>query len=166
MFKDYSNQRINSEHSLQASFWSHLNRILPDTMRMFIEPRIAIGKKVLRPDVVICGPRKVICIIELKYQPRGKPAYFKDIDSLACISEHGRTIKISHERFRGASGAARTYGLSKYVLFVWAGVHAQSNDTVGKVRLFSEGRDCLKGCYLQLHAETRAGRKPRVFQRP
>ena len=40
--EDYSRQRVNSERSLQASFWSHINPQLPQTRRLFIEPTLRI----------------------------------------------------------------------------------------------------------------------------
>jgi hypothetical protein len=56
---DYCNQRINSERSLQASFWVQLNRTFPaGTRRMFIEPCLVVTVKrrrtLLYPDIVIC----------------------------------------------------------------------------------------------------------------
>ena len=41
---DYRRQRINSERSLQASFWEKLNSCLPaETRRLFIEPTMKIS---------------------------------------------------------------------------------------------------------------------------
>jgi hypothetical protein len=73
---DYCNQRINSERSLQASFWSHINASLPKTRRLFIEPSLTIrgrsGVKRIIPDIVICNTREVISVVELKYLPRAQ----------------------------------------------------------------------------------------------
>src|SRR5574339_1190948 len=80
---DYTAQRINSERSLQASVWANLNAILPSsTRRMFIEACMSVQgseRQVRFPDIVICNTREVIGIIELKYQPRGKPSWQKDL---------------------------------------------------------------------------------------
>src|SRR5438105_1802416 len=88
--KDDRRRRINSERSLQASFWSRLNDLLPANRLMFIEPRIVVaaadGDVVLLPDIVICNSRQVIGVIELKYQPRVSPSHKKDIASLARLA--------------------------------------------------------------------------------
>ena len=81
--RDYINQRINSERSLQASFWSCLNKnIQTKTNRqLFIEVpmRVEINGATTRviPDIIICSQQKVIAVIELKYLPRGQPKYKK-----------------------------------------------------------------------------------------
>jgi len=41
---DYCRQRINSERSLQASFWSQINMRLPKNRRLFIEPPMKVEK--------------------------------------------------------------------------------------------------------------------------
>jgi len=162
--KDYSNQRINSERSLQASFWSYLNKTLPDTQRIFIEPpfsfKVKGEVKVLYPDIVICNTKEVICVIELKYLPRGRPQYKKDIQSLALISKYRRQILIKNERFRGVEKDSKPYTLSDNVLFVWASIHDGSKSEVE--HLYSHGYKSLDGCYLQLHAETEIGAKPKI----
>jgi len=102
---DYMMQRINSERSLQASFWAQLNNKLPSTRRIFIEPPMRIktqnGIKKVIPDIVICSKKEVICIIELKYLPKGHPKYEKDIETLALISKKRKQLSISNSRFRG-----------------------------------------------------------------
>ena len=71
---DYRLQRINSERSLQAAFWSQLNSIFSENRRMFIEPGLVFENdgenNKLIPDLVICNKKEVIGIIELKYLPR------------------------------------------------------------------------------------------------
>lgn len=97
--EDYCNQRINSERSLQASFWSHLNRLLSENRRLFIEPTMSIntkrGIKRIIPDIVVCDTKKVISVIELKYLPRGQPKYKKDIENLALIAKNRNQIAIA-----------------------------------------------------------------------
>ena len=165
--EDYCNQRINSERSLQASFWSHINERLPRTRRLFIEPSLSIqsrsGLKKIIPDIVVCNTREVIAVVELKYLPRGQPKHQKDIDSLATIARYRHRIHIANDRFRGSEKDATVYSLSKSILFVWAGVHAQEKPD--QETLFSAGKQSLSECYMQLHAVTHKDGKPKVFQR-
>ena len=166
--EDYCSQRINSERSLQASFWSHLNELLSRNRRLFIEPGIVIdmkkdGLKRLIPDIVVCNRKDVIAVIELKYLPRVQPKYKKDINSLSLIAKNRRKISIANDRFKGSEKDANKYALSKNVLFVWAGVHAKQR--VETNALFSAGHKALDGCYLQLHAVTESNSEPTVFQR-
>jgi hypothetical protein len=66
------------------------NQILPANRLMFIEPRIVIatggGQVVVLPNIVICNSRQVIGVIELKYAPRARPRYNKDIAALAALA--------------------------------------------------------------------------------
>lgn len=162
--KDYCSQRINSERSLQASFWSHLNDLLPDTRRIFIEPpftfKVRGEVKKLYPDLVICNTKEVICVIELKYLPRGRPKYKKDIESLSLVAKNRRKISIANDRFRGIEKDSMPYSLSDNVLFVWASIHDGSKSE--GAQLYSKGYKSLDGCYLQLHAETGDGSMPKV----
>ena len=159
---DYCNQRINSERSLQASFWSHINASLPKTQRLFIEPSLTIrgrsGVRRILPDIVICNTREVISVIELKYQPRAKPKYIKDIESLSTIAAKRKQIAISNIRFRGSERDSTVYSLSENILFVWAGVHAENNSDA----LFSAGHSALANCYLELHAVTQKDGTPKI----
>lgn len=170
---DYCNQRINSERSLQASFWSHLNIILSKdsdlikNRRLFIEPSIKINtkecKKKIFPDIIVCNTKQVIAVIELKYLPRTKPRYKKDIKKLSLISENRKNISISNVRFRGAEKDAKQYTFSNNILFVWAGIHGK--DIQIRNTLFSKGLKSLENCYIQLHAETELKLTPRVYIR-
>ena len=142
---DYLKQRINSERSLQASFWAQLNNKLPPTRRIFIEPPMMIktqnGIKRVIPDIVICNTKEVISIIELKYLPRGQPKFRKDIESLALISKKRKQISISNSRFRGTETDSKAYKLSNNILFVWAGIHAQLKQEI--TSLYSSGQKSL-----------------------
>jgi hypothetical protein len=158
--KDYTNKRINSERSLQASFWSYLNKLLPDDQRLFIEPRVAVGSKKLYPDVVVCRKKLVTAIIELKYLPRTKPNYSKDIKTLAFISNNRDKTSISNKRYQGEIKVTE-YKLSKRILFVYACVHKDLG--LDEYALYAASHKSLNGCYLQLHAETNEIGKPRVF---
>ena len=165
--EDYCAQRINSERSLQASFWSHLSQLLSKNRRLFIEPGISIrtknGPKTFVPDIVVCNTREVISIIELKYLPRTQPRYKKDIESLSLIAENRHQIIVANDRFRGAEKDSNKYSLSKDILFVWAGVHAKEKTETSA--LYSAGHKSLDDCYLQLHAVTVNNSKPNVLQR-
>ena len=163
--KDYINQRINSERSLQASFLSCLKENLPENKRIFIESPLKIktrnGIKKIIPDIIICNTKEVISVIELKYRPRAQPKYKKDIKSLAFISKKRHKLSISNKRFRGDKKERTEYPLSNNILFVWACVHAKEKSKTNK--LFSTGYKSLADCYIQLHAETEYNNKPNVY---
>ncbi len=162
---DYLKQRINSERSLQASFWAQLNYMLPSTRRIFIEPPMKIktqnGEKRLFPDIVICNTKEVISVIELKYLPRAQPKFKKDVESLALISKKRKQISISNTRFRGTEADNREYTLSNNILFVWASIHAQPKEEI--TSLFSSDHKSLDNTFIQLHAETRHNNKPEIY---
>lgn len=170
--RDYCNQRINSERSLQASFWSQLNAILdPNTRRMFVEPRFALkvngDTKQRFPDFVICNSVHIIAVVELKYLPRALPAFDKDMETLELLAKHRAELMVANSRFRGERRAAKEYPFSDSVLFVWAGVHRKpkvSYESID-VPMLSRGIKELGGCFLQLHAETDLGHPPKVFSR-
>ena len=160
--EDYCNQRINSERSLQALFWSRLNCILSENRRLFIEPTITIttdsGNKKVIPDIVVCNTKEVIAVIELKYSPRAKPKFQKDIESLCSIARNREQIIISNERFRGIEKDGKKYALSNNILFVWAGIHAKEMPETNE--LYLSAHEILNGCYLQLHAITEVNSAP------
>ena len=165
--KDYTNQRINSERSLQASFWSYLNKNLPENRRLFIESPMTvktrnINKKVI-PDIIICNTKEVIAVIELKYLPRAQPKHDKDLKSLAFISNNRHKITVSNKRFRGDAKARTEYSLSNNMLFVWASVHAKEKLKTDK--LYSSKHKSLNDCCIELHAETEDSLKPNVYMR-
>lgn len=157
--EDYAAQRINSERSLQAAVWSRLKGILPETRRMFIEPRMIVTGKVRQvryPDIVICNTRQVIGIIELKYRPRTRAAWRKDIDKFRSIADSKTGITVSNERYRGVEANSHTYTLAITILYVWAGVHAESGlDLAGYVGKLAPN-------FIALHAETVDGEPPRL----
>ena len=167
--RDYINQRINSERSLQASFWSCLNKNIQikTNRQLFIETPIkvnsgALNKRVI-PDIIICSPQKVIAVIELKYLPRGQPNYKKDIETLALISRYKHKIQISNGRFRGDNKKRTEYEFSSKVLFIMASVHAK--EKIKTNSSYSDGNKYLKGCYIELHAETVQGKSPLIYVR-
>ena len=131
-------------------------------MRLFIEPTLTInGSEKIRPDIIVCNSKSIIAIIEIKYLPRGKPKYEKDIKKLAKISENRKSISITNHRFQGIEKDTTKYKLPKSVLFVWAGFHTQQKQE--NKQLFSQGYEYLQGCYLQLQAETAMGLDPKIL---
>lgn len=139
--------------------WARLNRILPPkTRRMFIEPRMCDSQGQVRyPDIVICNSKEVIGILELKYLPRGRPNWEKDVDTFHWIVANQRHIVISNDRFRGVAADDRVYSLSKDVLYVWGSVHGKLAD---KLVLNIEPE--LRSHFLALHAETTHLERPRI----
>ena len=138
---------------------------------MFIEPSLTItenglARKII-PDLVICNTREVIGVIELKYTPRGHPRYAKDVASLAAIAKCREGIIISNDRYRGLAVNDKEYSLSKHILFVWAGVHAPRINGLNSdgSQLYSEAYEELKGCCVELHAETSLYASPKVYER-
>ena len=162
---DYLKQRINSERSLQASFWAQLNGKLPAARRIFIEPPMRMwtseGYKKVIPDIVVCSRKEVISVIELKYSPKAQPKYEKDIKTMALISRKRNQVSISNSRFRGNEVDSHDYTLSKNILFVWAGIHAKPKNEITK--LYSSRFKSLDGSFVQLHAETRHNDKPLIY---
>lgn len=163
---DYYRQRINSERSLQASLWSKLNEILPKARRMFIEPKLKATVEALDgqvnpefrfPDIVICNTKEVIGIVEVKYLPRAKPNWQKDLNTFSWINTNRDQIVIQNIRYRGVTVDDREYPLSEDVLFVWAGVHALSGIDLAK-HINPE----LSRHFLALHAETTDGEHPTI----
>ena len=161
-------QRINSERSLQAALWARLNERLPDHQRMFIEPRFSIAFDDSRciPDIVVCSKRRIIAVIEIKYQPRAQPSYRKDVRSLALLARHGDSLTLSNSRFSGPAVDGTVYTFSTNTLFVWAGFHRPSRlGTYAGLPHLSDGYDALSGRFMQLHAETSLDDRPTIFHR-
>jgi hypothetical protein len=130
--EDYNRQRINSERSLQASFWSQLNkRLHTETRRMFIEPGMKSESDTRYPDIVICNTEKVIAIIELKYTPRAIPNWQSDLETFDWVVKHLGEITVSNKRFRGAAVDDHEYKLADDLVFVWAGIHMPSEERLG-----------------------------------
>ena len=162
---DYTCQRINSERSLQASFWAQLNSRLRANRRLFIEPGVSASEegktKKIYPDIVVCNSREVIAVVELKYVPRGKPRYKKDLRSLDFLARKREGIIIANSRYSGPEVDSTEYGLSKKVLFVWARVHRTQNEE--QHQLYSGSFPSLNGCYLELHAATQQSGTPEIY---
>lgn len=154
---DYCRQRINSERSLQASLWSNLNRILPANRRMFIEPLLSARGARRFPDIVVCNSRFVIAVIELKYQPRARPTWHKDLKTFEWVAQHKANITVSNHRFRGSKADSRTYSMARQVLYVWAGMHRDSSAYLTHVL-----KPAYRKAFMELHAITSASGQPRL----
>lgn len=135
---------------------------------MFIEPAMKISVRrsdgsekvhIKFPDIVVCNTRQIIGIVELKYQPRVRPSWRKDIGTFDWIDKHKDKISVSNVRFQGVEVDKRAYTLAKDVLFVWAGIHAEWPRQTFEGDVPTEWRDG----FLELHAETRNGGEPNVY---
>jgi hypothetical protein len=126
---------------------------------MFIEPglvtTISGDRKCRFPDIVICNTKEVIGIIELKYMPRVKPNWKKDIETLLWIREHRDILRIQNARHRGVESDGRMYPLSKDLLLVWAGVHCDQT-----AQLKQHIQPMTSDSFLELHAITQVGEHP------
>jgi hypothetical protein len=162
IIEDY--EFINSERSLQAALWSRLNKALaeklpPKSRRLFIEPKITVKRKNFHPDIVICNTRQVIGIIELKFKPRAAASWRNDLKKFRAIAGCKTRIAISHDRYRGIARRNKPYTLAKTVLYVWAGVHAESDfDLAGYAGTLAPN-------FMALHAETVDGAQPSLVPR-
>ena len=159
---DYHRQRINSERSLQASLWSKLNDLLSVEYRMFIEPRLKAKEGLVKPesrlpDIAICNAEEVVAFLEIKYLPRAKPKWQKDLKTFEWINRHKDQLKVQNVRYRGVVKDDRLYKISEGVLFVWAGVHASAGLDL---RPYIE--PSLSKRFFELHAETKHGEHPTV----
>jgi hypothetical protein len=128
---NYRGQLINSEHGLQLYFCAALLHEFHKSdvqRRLFIEPRLSFadGSSWRHPDIVICNTKSIIGIVELKYAPRGRPAYAKDIETLRLATENADTLQISNDRFRGITKDNRPYPLAQDAILCWAGVYSGS----------------------------------------
>jgi len=151
---DYLTCRINSERSLQASFWAQLNeRLLPkESWLMFIEPGLKLKRhgKVF-PDIVVCDTAEetVVAVIELKFQPRIKGKWKKDIETLDRIHADRESLffkNVRHDR----EGESPEFPLADDTLFVWAGIHLP----LGKDLKSLIGDSQWIGNFIELHHPT------------
>ena len=80
----YQGQLINSERGLKVFFCAALTEAFKEDQvrrRIFVEPCLSrgAGESKRYPDIVICNQRSVIGIVELKYRPKGRAPYQKDL---------------------------------------------------------------------------------------
>jgi len=135
---------------------------------LFIEPTMKISVQrpdgcekvhIKFPDIVVCNTRQVIGVVELKYQPRARPTWRKDIGTYDWIERHRDKISVSNVRFQGVEADKHRYALAKDVLFVWAGVHAPWPHQIADE---NEVSPRFRDSFLELHAETYDGSEPTV----
>jgi hypothetical protein len=159
--KDYCSGHVNSERSLQALLLANLMVIFEDSetnRRVFVEPTVKLSNgSVIRPDMMICNARDVICVLELKYVPRGIADRTKDMRSISAIAKASK-LSVALERYRGSELPQLSFEVSKTVLFAWAGIHC--GDT--KPTPQWHDRAFAAHYFLELHATTTEGMVPRL----
>lgn len=158
----YNDRLINSERGLQVYFCSALLDELKGAAgprRIFVEPSLTIpGVSVPKyPDIVICNTKSVIGVVEIKYQPRTKPDYEKDVDTLTKIRQSRDGILLSNDRYRGVEENGTQYSIAKDAVFCWAGVYSAVEPNFD-AHLPKE----MDGRFLSLHAVTGSGRRPQI----
>ena len=160
----YNERLINSERGLQVYLCAVLlQQFSKDGVqrRIFVEPRIsrrdAPGS--VYPDIVICNTRQIIGVIELKYLPRSRPIYRKDLQSLAFVASNAGGIILSNNRYRGIEIKNHPYMLATDAVFCWGGVYKGR-----QFDLADEIDPKLNSRFLQLNALTSNGRQPIICQ--
>lgn len=171
---DYLNHVINSERGLQAVFYFHLKAHLPENRTVFVEPRFAIDvdgeEEVVAPDLLVCNSRRIIGIVELKYQPLYRMSFGKDLRTLSLLSRSRQSVLMQNDRFLGPDAAYAKFELAEDALFVWAGVHQgstidEANDISRRDGVDDSIRE-LGDRFFQLHAVTAEVDAPKVFSIP
>jgi hypothetical protein len=161
---EYSEQLINSERGLQIYFCRHLlDEFKSDEVsrRLFIEPRITLPEVgVARyPDIVICHTRSIIGVVELKYLPRARADFTKDLKTLEWLSENGMDVVLSNDRYRGVREESRKFSLAPDAVLCWAGVYTSPEESI---RL-PEART-INERVLVLQAITKSGSPPVIVK--
>lgn len=159
---EYSEQLINSERGLQIYFCKHLLEefaLSGVERRLFIEPRISLADKpdAKYPDIVVCHTRRIIGVVEIKYLPRTRPEYEKDLNTLSWMSANGRDVRLSNDRYRGEREAAREYPLAEDAVLCWAGVY-----TTPEVHITHPTDTRLQARLTVMHAITESGKPAKV----
>jgi hypothetical protein len=162
----YANCLINSERSLQASFWSNLMSEFADSpRRTFIEPIIKIDSKTISknryPDLIVCNSKSVIAVVELKYSPRVGPKYKKDIDTLEWIAQNKSKLLVRNDRFLGDSSKLQPYRFANRVLYVWASVNRMQESNFNANSLVS-GSKHLSKSFMLIQSGTFADEQPKT----
>lgn len=125
----YNQQEINSERSMQAALWLALNNSLADGHKIFIEPAIRLPEgRTIRPDLVICNPRHVVGVVEIKYLPRGRAAAAEDIQKLCDIAA-ASDVKVTHDRYKGPKTKTLPLAVHANTVYAWAAITAHAPDT-------------------------------------
>lgn len=159
---EYCNGHINSERSLQSHLFAELRHQIQSgpKRQIFIEPRVELQseKRVVRPDIVICNADEVICVVELKYAPRGKAETSKDMRSISAIAAD-KAVKISIDRYLGPHIPSKPFAISRTTLFAWAGVHRGSGE---QSEVWKTDDKFSNHYFLELHALTTPDVDPKL----
>ena len=158
----YQNQLINSERGLQVFFCSALLQAFDDAgvkRKIFVEPRLSTvdGGDRRYPDMVVCNSRSVIGIVELKYLPRTRPKYRKDLQTLERASQVHADLEIYSNRFLGKRRNKLTYPLAADSVLCWAGIYTGSRPD-----LRSTLSKSARSRFLQLDAITSENANPEI----
>ena len=159
--EDYCSGHINSERSLQALLLANLKGIFDGSenkRHAFVEPTVKLSDgRLIRPDMMICNAREVICVLELKYAPRGIADTTKDMRSISSIARASE-LSVALERYRGPELPRLSFNVSRTVLFAWAGIHCGDSEPAREWTnpAFAEHY------FLELHAVTTEGRAPKL----
>lgn len=163
---DYSRQRINSENGMVASFTWRLKKQLPQFRRVFIEPRVfdkRLRTRLWYPDIVVCNSREVIAVIEMKYTPRGRATWKRDLTKLNNIAKVSKQLHVANTRYLGPPRDQREYHFSDKCIYVWMGVHLPFKEhAIGQTPRLARGFKHLESKFVQYHAFTSSTAYPTV----
>lgn len=159
----YGQQIINSERALQVQLAARLLAAFDqDGVRryLFVEPKLILenGQRV-HPDLLVCNSRQIIGAIELKYQPKVRPRYAKDLATLDALARESGSIQLENTRYRGPGLGERGFTLSADPLFVWAGVYRSPRQEIPADGSYSINTSQL----LILHAVTQVDEGPEIY---
>jgi len=163
--RHYEDCLINSESSLQASFWCHLMEAFSNgPRRTFIEPIIKSDRSTVSknrfPDLIVCNSRSVIAVVELKYTPRVGPKTKKDLKTLNWIAENKKDLFVVNDRFLGVASKQRRYCFAERIIYVWASVHKKQSVDLEPKSLVLGSK--LKNSFMMVHCRTSDGAKPQT----
>ncbi len=155
----YSEQLINSERGLQVHFCHQLLKQFSDVnRRIFVEPCFGDHDGTRSPDIIVCHTQSIIGVIELKYYPRGRPDYKKDLQTLTWFSTRD-DVELRNERYLGPKrDSLKRYNLTADAVLCWAGVYK------GPGRLDVESHaEHLARSFMCLHAVTSLNEPPTLW---
>ena len=161
--KFYQGQQINSERGLQVFFCQALMSQFDEAnvrRRIFVEPTLKAhnSSSSPKPDVLICNRYRIIGVVELKYLPRAKADYGKDLQTLEWCGSHADRIQIRNERYMGHQWGDRYYRLANDAVLCWAGVF---NRPIA-LSLLDKVSDQIYSQFMELHAVTVPGANPTI----
>jgi hypothetical protein len=157
----YDQQNIDSEASLQIHFAAALLTVFNGRKRrIFVEPTVKVLQPSIhkKPDLVICNQRQIIGLVELKYKPRGRASYSKDLNTLRQLSENRLQFDVANERYLGPRKPPKPYSLAHDAVLCWAAVYSGKRVSSPDF-LEAESR----GDFLALHAIASSERVAKVL---